>query len=137
MASASDSLAIDTAGREPEPASCYDNFYSPENRTFYTQKPYQPLSTSHRQLRLLKLLSPSISGEHTLSFQHLDQVPLEAAQKTYTALSYCAGDPKKTALILINGITFNAFSNLGLAVQEAVVYWEKKGFGLGETLLVG
>jgi hypothetical protein len=127
MASTTDSLAIDTAGHEPEPTPCYDNFYSPENRTFYTQKPYQPLSTSHRQLRLLKLLSPSISGEHTLSFQLLDQVPLEDAQKTYTALSYCAGDPKKTAPILVNGITFNAFANLGLALEEAVVYWREKG----------
>jgi hypothetical protein len=126
MASATDSLAIDTVGREPEPAPCYDNFYSPENRTFYTQKPYQPLSTSHRQLRLLKLLSPSISGEHPLSFQLLDQVPLEAAQKTYTALSYCAGDPNKTAPILVNGIAFNAFANLELALQEAVVYWKEK-----------
>ena len=127
MASATDSLAIDTVGREPEPAPCYDNFYSPENRTFYAQKPYQPLSSSHRQLRLLKLLSPSISGEHPLSFQLLDQVPLEDAQKTYTALSYCAGDPKKTAPILVNGITFNAFANLGLALEEAVVYWKEKG----------
>ena len=127
MASATDSLPIDTAGREPEPAPCYDNFYSPENRTFYAQKPYQPLSTSHRQLRLLKLLSPSISGEHPLSFQLLDQVPLEAAQKKYTALSYCAGDPKKTVPILVNGITFNAFANLGLALQEAVAYWKRRG----------
>jgi hypothetical protein len=127
MATATDSLAIDTVGREPEPVPCYDNFYSPENRTFYAQKPYQPLSSSHRQLRLLKLLSPSISGEHPLSFQLLDQVPLEDAQKTYTALSYCAGDPKKTAPILVNGITFNAFANLGLALEEAVVYWKEKG----------
>jgi hypothetical protein len=127
MASATESLAIDTADREPEPAPCYDNFYSPENRTFYAQKPYQPLSSSHRQLRLLKLLSPSISEEHTLSFQLLDQVPLEEAQENYTALSYCAGDPKKTAPILVNGITFNAFANLGLALEEAVVYWREKG----------
>jgi hypothetical protein len=127
MASASDSIAIDTAGREPEPAPFYDNFYSPENRTFYAQNSYQPLSTSHRQLRLLKLLSPSTPGEQPLSFQLLDQVPLETAQKTYIALSYCAGDPKKTAPILVNGITFNAFANLGIALQEAVVYWKEKG----------
>jgi hypothetical protein len=57
----------------------------------------------------------------------MDQVPLEDAQGNYTALSYCAGDPKKTAPILINGIAFNAFANLGLALQEAVVYWEEKG----------
>lgn len=41
---------------------------------------------------------------------------------SYTALSYCAGDPKNTGEILIGGLAFNAFANLVQAIEETCGY---------------
>jgi len=84
-----------TASHETEPTPTYGNFYSPENRTFYANSPYQSLSTLNWHFRVLKLCLPFVAREQP-SFQLLDQVPVEAVQKKYTVLSYCAGDPKKS-----------------------------------------
>jgi hypothetical protein len=43
----------------------------------------------------------------------------------YTTLSYCAGDPKKTERIIINGHSFNAFANLGHAIRQARYFWKE------------
>jgi len=44
----------------------------------------------------------------------------------YTTLSYCAGDPKETEIITVNGIHFNAFANLGHALRQARHFWRNK-----------
>ncbi|KAH5358426.1 hypothetical protein HBI48_114030 [Parastagonospora nodorum] len=36
----------------------------------------------------------------------------------YTAISYCAGDPKHTRVLVVNGLPFNAFANLLQAIEE-------------------
>ncbi|KAI4949400.1 hypothetical protein J4E91_005139 [Alternaria rosae] len=41
----------------------------------------------------------------------------------YTTLSYCAGDPHKTAIILVDGIPFNAFANLEHAIDRLWAHW--------------
>jgi hypothetical protein len=41
----------------------------------------------------------------------------------YTTISYCAGDPKKTEVIVVNGVEFNAFANLGHALRQARHFW--------------
>jgi Heterokaryon incompatibility protein (HET) len=76
----------------------------------------------------LKLLPTENARGGELSFTLLDQVPLTVRIRVrYTALSYCAGDPKKAVPILINGVRFNAFANLGHALKEVMMYWEKNG----------
>ena len=92
------------------PAPPEDNFYSPQNRPFYAKSPYKPLDPTQQQIRLLKFL-PS-NDDEVLSFALLDNRPLESVRSRYTALSYCAGDPRKTKAIYVNGARFNAFANL-------------------------
>ncbi|KAF2819629.1 hypothetical protein CC86DRAFT_460395 [Ophiobolus disseminans] len=52
----------------------------------------------------------------------------------FTTVSYCAGDPKKTEVVVVNGLPFNAFGNLGHALRQARHYW-KKIHGDEESLL--
>jgi hypothetical protein len=114
-------------------ASEYDNFYSPENRTFYARSPYKNLDPIQHQIRLLKLL-PLDDGE-ILSFTLLDNCVLASVRSRYTALSYCAGDPLKTDSIRINGLQFNAFANLAHALKEVVMYWRENEKKAEEELL--
>lgn len=118
-----------------EPDVVYDNFYSPENRDFYAQKPYKPLSSRDHEIRLLRQL-PS-DGSNVLSFTMLDNVPLKSVSGKYTALSYCAGDPRNTARIMVNGLEFNAFANLNHALTEVVEYgrWWSRRDGVEGRLL--
>lgn len=123
-----DPSLVGSACHNAEPPPIYDNFFSPENRAFYSQKPYKALDQSQQQLRLLKLLPAETTSDGELSFTLLDQVPRTAGTRVrYTALSYCAGDPKKIVPIRVNGIKFNAFANLGHALKEVMIYWEKNG----------
>ncbi|PMD48216.1 HET-domain-containing protein [Hyaloscypha variabilis F] len=115
------------------PAPPEDNFYSPQNRPFYAKSPYKPLDPTQQQIRLLKFL-PS-NDDEVLSFALLDNRPLESVRSRYTALSYCAGDPRKTKAIYVNGARFNAFANLEYALREVVQYWRKNGMNAEEELL--
>ncbi|KAK0110875.1 hypothetical protein ONS96_002462 [Cadophora gregata f. sp. sojae] len=47
-------------------------------------------------------------------------------QGKFTTLSYCAGDPKKTETIVVNGLEFNAFANLGHALRQIRHFWKEK-----------
>ncbi|KAE9366569.1 hypothetical protein N431DRAFT_561970 [Stipitochalara longipes BDJ] len=113
-------------------APVYDNFYSPENGIFYAENPYKPLHNHEHEIRLLRFLPPH---NMNLSFTLLDNIPLTSVSGKYTALSYCAGNPKNTARIIINGLEFNAFANLGLALKEVMTYWRRTGALFGENWL--
>ncbi|KAM5366841.1 hypothetical protein ACJZ2D_010293 [Fusarium nematophilum] len=125
------------------PAAKFDNFYTPENPTFYSRQPYLPLSTDRSEIRLLKvhLRKASVDklyqahphwGKDTPRLTHrrnphqgpvslgcdlLQNVPLSRVSGQYSAVSYCAGSPKETAKILVNGVPFNAFANLEHALE--------------------
>lgn len=44
----------------------------------------------------------------------------------YNALSYCAGDLRKTGVVLVNGVKCNVFANLKHALVEARHSWRKR-----------
>jgi hypothetical protein len=44
----------------------------------------------------------------------------------YTTISYCAGNPKDTETIVVNGFIFNAFARLGHALRQARDFWKGK-----------
>ena len=67
-----------------------------------------------------------------MAFSLTDPVALEVAK--YTALSYCAGDPHRAEILYVNGIKFNAFANLGYALKEVKMYWEKTGSRVEDEL---
>jgi hypothetical protein len=96
-----------------------DNFYSPENYAFYTLQPYKSFDKHERMIRLL-VVTKGKSGK--IRCRLTDAKSLVDADGTYTAISYCAGDPKKTRIVLVNGIPFNAFANLAHAIEETYRY---------------
>ncbi|KAF5634289.1 hypothetical protein F52700_6013 [Fusarium sp. NRRL 52700] len=64
------------------------------------------------------------SGEKLLACDMLDGVALSMCTWQYLALSYAAGDPQKTARILVGGHIFNAFAQFVHALKCAVDYWD-------------
>jgi hypothetical protein len=96
-----------------------DNFYSPANFAFYSHQPYEPLDRSSHTIRLLAV-TKDVSGQLQCTLR--DGISLVDADDTYTAISYCAGDPKKTRSIMVNGLPFNAFANLAHAIEETYRY---------------
>jgi hypothetical protein len=104
----------------PEAMPPPDNFYSPRNYAFYAQHPYQPLEESSRSIRLLQVQLDVESD--ALNSHFTDWISLEKSRRTYTAISYCAGDPKDTHPMHVNRLEFNAFSNLARAIAETCDY---------------
>jgi hypothetical protein len=114
----------------------YDNFYTPKNDEFYSKFQYANLDQEERRIRLLRI-QPLKYGEDNSSqviCELIDNQSLDAMQGKFTTLSYCAGDPKKTETIIINGLAFNAFSNLGHALRQVRHFWKDK-CGSQELLL--
>jgi hypothetical protein len=96
----------------------YDNFYTPQNNEFYSKFRYVNLKPEERRIRLLRMqpLEPREDKRSQIKCELIDNQSLAAMQGKFTTLSYCAGDPKKTETIVVNGLEFNAFSNLGHAL---------------------
>jgi hypothetical protein len=137
-------VALERLSLANRPASAFDNFYTPENVNFYSQKPYFKLDNRRHEIRLLKVYPqkktysqhiqdhpewqakgrsglktmriPQISEseEPIIACELLDKIPLSRVDGRYHALSYCAGSPKDVSKVLINGIIFNAFANLSM-----------------------
>ena len=101
--------------KTPESPISYDPFCSPVNEAFYEQFPYKTLNTSKKEIRLLKLLPGC--GDEAVQCKLLPADPLLSSQP-YHALSYYAGDPTKTAVIVVDGIEFNGFTNLVDAMKR-------------------
>jgi hypothetical protein len=100
----------------------HDIFCAPDNSSFYSTKPYSELDPIQQEIRLIKLLPDNGGGliECTL----LQKAPLLDREGQYTALSYCAGDPRNTDAILLNGTRFNVFANLSHALREVRRFWK-------------
>jgi len=96
-----------------------DTFYSPANHSFYDDQPYDTLSKESRMIRLLKVRKNEAGHLECVLTQG---IPLAEADNTYTALSYCAGDPNKTQTVTVSGRKFNAFANLGVALEQSYHY---------------
>ena len=52
----------------------------------------------------------------------MDQVAMTRIDGRYCALSYSAGKPADTAMILVNGLPFNTFANLEHAIECVLEY---------------
>lgn len=92
----------------------YDNFNSPSNKTFYDTFSYQTLSRTEKEIRLLKLL-PGY-GDEMIKCELLPPAAVISCP-SYRAISYCAGDPERTTTIQVNGVDFNAFTNLANSLK--------------------
>jgi hypothetical protein len=120
----------------------FDNFYTPANEQFYNAKPYTTLNQGLKEIRLLRV-SPrkSVAQQYKMrpnwNFSHardlakgesliacdIVKTSLTRIADNFVTLSYCAGDPKKTAVILVDGIPFNAFANLEHAIDRVMTHW--------------
>jgi hypothetical protein len=100
----------------------HDIFCTPENSAFVSKVPYQSLSETGQEIRLLKIHPDTGSG--LVQCELLPAVSLVNAQKQYLALSYCAGSAKNTKPIQVNGETCNVFANLHHALTTVRRYWE-------------
>ncbi|RBR12895.1 uncharacterized protein FIESC28_08386 [Fusarium coffeatum] len=100
----------------------HDIFCTPENSDFVSKVPYQSLSKTDHEIRLLKILPDSGSG--FVECELLPAVSLATVHNKYLALSYCAGSAKNTKPIKVNGVNSNVFANLQHALACARHYWE-------------
>jgi hypothetical protein len=132
----------------------FDNFYTPANEQFYNAKPYTKLNQELKEIRLLRVspkrslvqqykLRPNWNISHagnlakgeTLIACEIEKTSLTRIADNFVTLSYCAGDPKKTAVILVDGIPFNAFANLEHAIDRVITHWMQRHPD-GEPLLL-
>jgi len=106
----------------------YDNFYTPQNSEFYSKFQYMNLESEQHRIRLLRIqpIGPGEDNSSRIKCEVVDNQSLAAIRGQFTTISYCAGDPKKTERILVNGLKFNAFSNLGHALRQARHFWAEK-----------
>ena len=71
-------------------------------------------------------LSHSQRNSPIIACEILDKTALARKDGQYCTLSYCAGSPSKTALILVDGYPFNAFENLEHAMDNALACWSAR-----------
>lgn len=120
----------------------HDSFYTPANGKFYLARPYTQLKSQLKEFRLLRVhprqplwqhydTNTSWNTSHASKLDKNQEILACEIEKTslmrvgdnYTTLSYCAGDPHKTAIILVDGIPFNAFANLEHAIDRLWAHW--------------
>jgi hypothetical protein len=97
-----------------------DNFYSPANFAFYEKYPYQPLPSVPYHIRVLNV-TRDVENK-TFHCELTEGIPLREITGIFTAVSYCAGDPKNTRELMVDGLSFNAFANLVQAIEETCNY---------------
>lgn len=131
-----------------------DNFYTPENQDFYANGPYEKLERRYQEIRLLRVYPKRACSEHykihpqwnSACISKLDsacdvlacemeETSLTRISDNYVTLSYRAGDPKQTAVILVNGLPFKAFANLEHAIEQAEAHWSREHPERGPLLL--
>lgn len=136
--------AIDLKPPEPQPPQVveFDSFCTPANQRFYSAKPYIELNQKLKELRLLRVFPKKPFRQHydkrpTWDIGHASDLPKDQEvlaceiEKTslarigdnYLTISYCAGDANKTALIIVDGVPFNAFANLEHAIDRLSTHW--------------
>lgn len=99
-------------------------FSTPENTEFYSSNPYTVFNKSQQEIRLLKVWPDDKYG--FINCELLPNSRLVEVRGAYNALSYCAGDSRKTDVVLINGVKCNVFANLKHALVEVRLFWRKK-----------
>ncbi|UPK93214.1 hypothetical protein LCI18_004149 [Fusarium solani-melongenae] len=99
----------------------HDIFCTPENSSFLSKTPYKTLDPTRREIRLLRILPDSGSG--FVECELLPSAPIAELRGKYWALSYCAGNPRNTEIILVNGVKCNVFANLCHALTCARHFW--------------
>jgi hypothetical protein len=128
-------VPIDARDKTPSPCACSspptDNFYSPVNLAFYASEPYESLDRFSRTIRLLAVTKDQ-SGKIRCGLRN--SIPIADADGTYTVISYCAGNPKRTRVVYVNDKPFNAFANLAHAMEETYCYRSTE-YGENESLL--
>jgi hypothetical protein len=110
----------------------HDIFSTPSNDDFYSAYAYDVLDPVKREIRLLKVLPDR--GDGLIRCELQCKQLLSAITGKYSALSYCAGDPRKTQQVLVNDVKFQVFANLAHALAEARYFW-KRMYGTRELLL--
>ncbi|KAF4462031.1 heterokaryon incompatibility [Fusarium albosuccineum] len=106
------------------------NFYTPENSAFYSRFRYSDLDPDSECIRLLRIKppkTPDLIKMEEIKCDLLDNISLGSIRGKYTTLSYCAGSPHDIETVVINGIPFNAFANLGHALRQARHFWIEGG----------
>ena len=120
----------------------HDSFYTPANGRFYLARPYTELNQRLKEFRLLRVhprkacwqhyrTHPSWDASHASGVDkdqgllacEIEKTSLTRVGDNYITLSYCAGDPHKTGMILVDGIPFNAFANLEHAINRLSIHW--------------
>jgi len=76
----------------------------------------------------------STPDEPILACELIDKVQLSRTAGTYCAVSYCAGRPSDTSVLIVDGLPFMAFANLEHAIDIALRSWQAKR--PGEDLLL-
>jgi hypothetical protein len=104
-----------------------DNFYTPANQDFYSSNPYSDLDPSRHEIRLLELLpakddEPLRANLLTKCFLSGD----DGEPPSYCAISYFAGNHKDTEVVYVNGVRFNAFTNLSHALRQVLKARERR-----------
>ncbi|KAF5013715.1 hypothetical protein FDECE_314 [Fusarium decemcellulare] len=129
--------ATSTPKKPPTMPAEHVNFYTPENSKFYSEFTYQDLKPESNSIRLLRIKPPTcwdVIKTEPIKCDLLDEIPLDSVKGKYTTLSYCAGSPKNIEQVVVDGICFNAFANLGHALRQARHFWKDK-FDKRELLL--
>jgi hypothetical protein len=83
--------------------------------TFYVNQ-----YTGHTQWEPPQAKAPEAPPEFPHGFlacELVDKVSLGTANGRYIAVSYCSGEPRHTAQIMVNGFLFNVFANLEHALD--------------------
>lgn len=106
-----------------------DPFYSPENHKFYSAFKYVNLNPATNEIRLLRLLP---GDNNVVRCDFIQPIRLDDAPD-YNAIFYCAGDPKHTKTICVDGLSMNVFASLADALRrlgssiatpkESIVVW--------------
>ncbi|KAK4201968.1 putative heterokaryon incompatibility protein [Triangularia verruculosa] len=104
-------------------SSCEGVFPTPANNGPTRRSVYHDLNPHCREIRLLRLHLEDNDG--FIACDLLPAITLSTAKGKYTAISYCAGDPKRTKQILVNGIHFNVFENLAHVLDMTRDFWRK------------
>lgn len=105
----------------------HGNFYTPENSEFYSRFAYSDLNPESNSIRLLRIkppASPENVKAEMIQCDLLDNISLDSIWGKYTTISYCAGDPNDVETVIVNGLPFNAFANLGHALRQARHFWK-------------
>ncbi|KAF2667370.1 hypothetical protein BT63DRAFT_456674 [Microthyrium microscopicum] len=135
---------------EEEPPQAEVKFSTPENSYWLSKHQYNELNVAEREIRLLKVpialvltsnlrdFFPQWMATETDAKQHVNEIntvprsivaceiiqcPIDAVQDQYYAISYCAGDAKRTKWILVNGYWFNCFESLERAFRQVRASW--------------